>query len=259
MTETPAPDTAAVQIAADVLLGYDLHGYAPGHVVAALTDADRICPPGTLAEVARLRAELGTLRHYVGTTASRLGIPDVRSIYDGDAGLERVGEASLAEVERLRADVERVRALHRPQLHLRETYCATCCDPVHDLPLRWPCPTLTVLDAAAAGTGAEGTGDDQGRGRWWVSWYGAGAFTYDGPWWISGSDLEGRATIVAAVVADSADDARQTIVAAHDSALPLIEWRFVEARGQRWSPFSSRFPRAGWMSWSDAAAAGTGS
>lgn len=95
--------------------------------------------------------------------------------------------------------------------------------------------------------------DSSPAGRWWVSWYGAGAFEYHGPWWITGSDAEGRATICAAVLAGSQVDAQRVIVAAHDSPLPAIEWRFAEQRGRGWSPFSDRFPRAPWMRWPDRA------
>jgi hypothetical protein len=85
--------------------------------------------------------------------------------------------------------------------------------------------------------------------RWWVSWYGAGAFEYHGPWWITGSDAEGRATICAAVLAGSEDEAQRVITEAHDSPLPPIDWRFTEQCGPDWSPFSDRFPRAAWMQW----------
>lgn len=87
--------------------------------------------------------------------------------------------------------------------------------------------------------------------RWWVGWYGAGAFEYHGPWWITGSEGGGeeRATFVAAVLADSADAARKVIADAHDSPLPPIEWRFAEERGKTWTPFVDRFPRAAWMRW----------
>lgn len=86
--------------------------------------------------------------------------------------------------------------------------------------------------------------------RWWVSWYGTGgAFTYHGPWWISGSDAEGRSTFVAAVLAESEDAAQRVIADAHDSPLPPIEWRFTDERGKTWAPFGDRFPQASWMNW----------
>lgn len=89
--------------------------------------------------------------------------------------------------------------------------------------------------------------------RWWVSWYADGdtSFEWHGPWWISGHrpmDRSTAHTIVAAVVADDADDAKAKIVAAHDKTVDL-EWRFREARNDDWSPFCERFPRADWMRW----------
>lgn len=94
-------------------------------------------------------------------------------------------------------------------------------------------------------------GDEQAVDRrWWVSWYGAGAFEYRGPWWVTGhSTTTERATICAAVIAPSADAAQRVIVAAHDSPTPVVQWRFIEARGADWSPFGDRFPRAAWMQW----------
>lgn len=93
---------------------------------------------------------------------------------------------------------------------------------------------------------------------WWVSWCGAGTFEYHGPWWITGSDSEGRVTICAAVAADSQEGARRVIVEAHDSPLPPIEWRFAEPRPRNWEPFSERFPRAVWMRWPHPVEEGSG-
>jgi hypothetical protein len=111
--------------------------------------------------------------------------------------------------------------------------------------------TVTTEQTAAAEV-------DQPPDRWWVSWYSApGPFEYHGPWWITGQEIGGaaRRTIVAAVLAPSADDAKAIIHAAHDEPRPtVIDWRFVTPQPADWSPFGERFPRADWMRWPDPAA-----
>lgn len=94
------------------------------------------------------------------------------------------------------------------------------------------------------------------KGRFWVSWFAADSpFTLESPWWISGARLFGdgreQATVCAAVEADDEDDARWVIERAHDKRVSL-EWRFVERKADNWSPYSERFPAAGWMVWPDA-------
>lgn len=98
------------------------------------------------------------------------------------------------------------------------------------------------------------TADDPGGAhRFWVSWYSVGAFTYPGPWWISGSDACGALTICAAVLAESKNDAKAVIILAHDEPTVMTSdrWRFVDEQKPDWSPFSDRFPRADWMEWPD--------
>ena len=88
----------------------------------------------------------------------------------------------------------------------------------------------------------------------WVSWYANKVpFTWHGPWWESGWRLSqdgsgDTATIVAAVMAASEEDAKARIVAAHDCAVEP-EWRFCNQRESDWAPFCDRFPRADWMKW----------
>jgi len=78
-------------------------GYEPW----ARAAVDRGIAPGVeavrelLATIDTLRDRVSQLQHYVGTTANRLGIDNPGEIRT-EAGLERVGEASLAEIERLR-------------------------------------------------------------------------------------------------------------------------------------------------------------
>lgn len=94
--------------------------------------------------------------------------------------------------------------------------------------------------------------------RYWVSWWGAGAFEYDGPWWVSGArewvnataeSDEWQPSICAAVLAEDEDQARSIIAHAHDNEDTPIEWRFTNRREDNWAPFCERFPRADWMQW----------
>lgn len=86
--------------------------------------------------------------------------------------------------------------------------------------------------------------------NFWLSWkhyFEDGEFELHFPWWVSGfgDDYE---TIVAAVKADSSEDAWKIIEDAYDYAGVYIEQRFCdEFEG---SPFSDRFPKADWMIWS---------
>ena len=96
-------------------------------------------------------------------------------------------------------------------------------------------------------------------GNWWVSWYEHGsrkngdfesgvAFELHTPWWISGERLDGQTTIVAAVKARNEAEAKRVVLRAHDKPVRL-NWRFVNARPDDWSPFCDRFTRAKWMQW----------
>ena len=98
--------------------------------------------------------------------------------------------------------------------------------------------------------------------RFWVSWVGHGpnsSFAYNGPWWISGSVVDGRIdtsrpVFCAAVIAETPDDARRVIEAAHANIDDAgIEGRFVDPKPDDWMPFAKdgrgRFPYAKWMQW----------
>lgn len=77
-------------------------------------------------------------------------------------------------------------------------------------------------------------------------------FEYNGPWWISGEDMRSRTSIVAAVMAESPEDAQEVIIAAHDDKKVPDEWRFVEERESDWNPLankSGRFESDVWMKW----------
>jgi len=91
---------------------------------------------------------------------------------------------------------------------------------------------------------------------YWVSWWEDEefypTFEYHGPWWISGQrDVQGGTvdySMCAAVMAESEEDAKLKIEAAHDNPCEL-DWRFVEECEPGWEPFSSRFARRDWMKW----------
>jgi hypothetical protein len=86
----------------------------------------------------------------------------------------------------------------------------------------------------------------------WVSWWYAGAFTLEAPWWVSGFRLmeDGdNESICAAIMARDEGHARDLVGKAHDDGGVGIEWRFVEERSAGWEPFTDRFPQAHWMRW----------
>jgi hypothetical protein len=92
---------------------------------------------------------------------------------------------------------------------------------------------------------------------YWVRWEGAGAFTWEGPWWESGwfdrenseGDEEDVPIFCAAVMARDAAHAESQIRAAHDNGQGPSEFSFVNERVPGWSPFCDRFQRADWMKW----------
>jgi hypothetical protein len=89
--------------------------------------------------------------------------------------------------------------------------------------------------------------------NYWISWYHnhakLGEFELHSPWWVSGSDLDGNVTIVAAVKAEDEDAARVVIHECYDTASFSLDWRFVNERESDWAPFCDRFPKADWMKW----------
>ena len=76
-----------------------------------------------------------------------------------------------------------------------------------------------------------------------------GSFEYHGPWWISGYTSEDSPIIVAAVMANSEKEAYETLRLAfdEDKRPAKLKERFCEKHDG--SPFSDRFPQAGWMQW----------
>ncbi len=88
------------------------------------------------------------------------------------------------------------------------------------------------------------------RGRWWVSWWGEVGFSLHLPWWITGGTRGPNNCLCAAVLANSAAEARKAVLGSYqDGGAGFSEWRFVEPRPIDWSPFTARFPRAVWMQW----------
>lgn len=89
---------------------------------------------------------------------------------------------------------------------------------------------------------------------WWISWYNdldIETFELHSPWWVSGEDMQGRETIVAAVRAESQEAAEEQILAAYDEPPVGVRWRFCEEM-TRETPFTDRFPQsAPWMAWDE--------
>jgi len=88
---------------------------------------------------------------------------------------------------------------------------------------------------------------------WWISWYAHpedGPFELHTPWWVSGFTMEdpSRDTIVAAVQAESEEDAWDVVLMSYDEVPTQLEKRFCDPLGDK-EPFSDRFPRADWMQW----------
>lgn len=93
---------------------------------------------------------------------------------------------------------------------------------------------------------------------WWISWYSdtdMRAFELHSPWWVSGCDADGNETVVAAVVAESENAAKEKILRAYDEGperpehIGAMRWRIVDRLSVGQSPFSDRFPQAKWMRW----------
>jgi hypothetical protein len=59
-------------------------------------------------ETKQIREQASLLRHYVGTIANRVGRPTTVSALRRIGDIEQVGEGVLAELERLRTEVQRV-------------------------------------------------------------------------------------------------------------------------------------------------------
>lgn len=99
-----------------------------------------------------------------------------------------------------------------------------------------------------------GLGDQlEGRpavSRWWVSWVHHpeyGNFTLYSPWWSTSAS-----SVCAAVLAPTAEAAREVILAAYATRPLELGFRFVECRPDDWSPWKtedSRFQPEPWMQW----------
>ena len=78
----------------------------------------------------------------------------------------------------------------------------------------------------------------------------ARAFELHWPWWVTGSKIDvDEKSVCAAVKAENGDCAKNIVLSSYDARPYDVEWDFVEERGNGWSPFSGRFPRADWMQW----------
>jgi hypothetical protein len=89
---------------------------------------------------------------------------------------------------------------------------------------------------------------------WWVGWYNdldIETFELHSPWWVSGEDMDGNETMVAAVRAEDETAARQQILDAYDNPPRSARWRFCEPIPEGKSPFSDRFQQNEWMAWDE--------
>ena len=88
---------------------------------------------------------------------------------------------------------------------------------------------------------------------YWLSWYTTaehGGWELHSPWWISGYSGDGEETIiVAAVRANSPEEAEEVVVNSYDTPPEYLRFRFNDEFDR--SPFSDRFPQAEWMAWDD--------
>jgi len=87
---------------------------------------------------------------------------------------------------------------------------------------------------------------------WWVSWYCASPsseFELHSPWWVSGYDADDRTIYCAAVRAADEAAAYDLIRGSYDNPPSRFDERFCEPLTG--SPFTSRWPKAGWMAWED--------
>lgn len=88
--------------------------------------------------------------------------------------------------------------------------------------------------------------------NFWLSWYhdpAFSAFELHSPWWISGEQDDGTKSIVAAVKAASAHEARNIILRAYDDLGEKLQFRFCCEKPSFWDPFGELYPRAEWMIW----------
>jgi hypothetical protein len=94
--------------------------------------------------------------------------------------------------------------------------------------------------------------------KFWLSWWyneADGEFELHNPWWISGyrfltngKDKEWtESSVCAAVIAENKEDAGEQIYKCYDKRPANLEFRFIEARDDDWSPYGDRFQKAKWM------------
>jgi hypothetical protein len=90
--------------------------------------------------------------------------------------------------------------------------------------------------------------------NYWVSWYNKEplkTFEPHSPWWISGYDSDDNEIIVAAIRAESENEAWEVVNCSYDDTNPLFVKRFITEQSDDWVPFCDRFPKSPWMDWTD--------
>lgn len=95
---------------------------------------------------------------------------------------------------------------------------------------------------------------------WWISWWSdeeMGGFTLYSPWWTSGWSLDAdgkeETVFVAAVRADSEDEAFKLVESSYDKDGIVVKRRFAdpmdEDEKKPWEHEGTRFPFGDWMIW----------
>lgn len=82
---------------------------------------------------------------------------------------------------------------------------------------------------------------------WWHDFETMGEFELHTPWWVSGEDMQGRKSIVAAIPTDNPETAAKLVMASFDKKPKSLDFRFNSVK--RGSPFCDRFMPAKWMRW----------
>lgn len=95
-----------------------------------------------------------------------------------------------------------------------------------------------------------------GLQRYWIGWNHRpdyGQFSLGGPWWEDGpweTPIGTGRFLVSVVRTTSEEETMGVVRKSYLHEYPVdVEFRFCDWRPDGWSPFTARFPRAGWMEW----------
>jgi hypothetical protein len=119
------------------------------------------------------------------------------------------------------------------------------------------------MPRASFGAHAYDLGESPVAGYWYSFWIPRAdldAWECHAPWWeagevfhvrgLSGPDVNDYVSIVGAIRADDEAEVWRFVRACFDRVPPKFQARFCEERADpAWEPFTTRFPRTGWMHW----------